>query len=201
MSAAETIEIELPPYERSRDDQAWARWLARSADALLLMPAVFIAFAALGVAIELGYAPIVIYEWLDHRIAGAAIELVATLLFFCLWEPLFLSSAGTTPGKWIMGIRVRRNEGEKLSFFQALNRFCRVWFVGMGAGVPLLSLILMLMARAKFAADGVTAWDQSLDVRVEHRRRHPVVWVLVIVVVFGLTLASRIFAGMAEQGY
>jgi uncharacterized RDD family membrane protein YckC len=187
-------------FERSRADQAWARWLARSADALMLTPFVFIAFAVLGVLIEIGRAPAVILSWFESPLLAGVLELGVMFLLFALWEPLFLSNTGTTPGKWLMGMRIRRTHGEKLSFARALGRFVRVWFIGMGAGVPLLSLITMLMARAKLAADGVTGWDERLDSTVHHRKRHPLVWTLVIVLVVGLGLGLRLLNRLSAEG-
>lgn len=192
--AADDIVI---PFERTRDDQAWARWLARSADALMLAPFVFVAFAVLGGLIEIGRAPVEILEWMENPVLSTLIEVGAMLVLFALWEPLFISNTGTTPGKFILGIRVRRNDDTKLSFPRALSRFLRVWFIGMGASIPLLTLILMLMSRAKLTADGVTGWDEALDVKVEHRKRHPLIWVLVIVVVIGVNVALRILNQMA----
>lgn len=192
--AADDIVI---PFERTRDDQAWARWLARSADALMLAPFVFVVFAVLGGLIEIGRAPVEILDWMENPVLSTLIEVGAMLVLFALWEPLFISNTGTTPGKFILGIRVRRNDDSKLSFPRALSRFLRVWFIGMGASIPLLTLILMLMSRAKLTADGVTGWDEALDVKVEHRKRHPIIWVLVIVVVIGVNLALRILNQMA----
>jgi len=185
-------------FERTREDQAWARWLARSADRLLLMPFVFVAFFALGLLIELERAPAVILDWLEQPILAVVIETLIVFVLFALWEPLFLSNTGTTPGKWLMGVRVRSKSGEKLSLLRALDRFVRVWFVGMGAGIPVLIVILTLMARARLVGDGVTAWDESLDCEVQHTKRHPLVWALVIILVIaaniGLVLLSRLGA-------
>ena len=196
---ADTTDLEIE-FDRSREDQAWARWLARSADALLLTPFVFVLFLALGVLIELGRAPAFLLQWAEHPILSSALELVVIFVLFTLWEPLFLSNAGTTPGKWLMGLRVRRKNGEKLSFPRALARFVSVWFVGMGAGIPVLSLILMLMARGKLTSDGATGWDEQLDTVVQHRKRHPLVWVLMIVFVVGIGAGLRILNRVLEQG-
>jgi len=192
---AETADI-VVEYERSREDQAWARWLARGADGLLLTPIIVLLFALLGVAVELGRAPAVILEWSENPITARVMEIVAAFFLFALWEPLFLSNTGTTPGKWIMGISVRTADGKKLSLVRALGRFLTVWFVGLGAGIPLLSLITMLMARAKLVSDGKTGWDERLDCEVQHKKRHPLVWLLVIVFVLGLNAAFAVWSRM-----
>src|SRR5690349_5823038 len=131
------------PFERERENQAWARWLARAVDSVLLSPFVFLAFAFVGVAIEFGRLPAEIYTWLETPILALVIETAFSFILFCLWEPLFLSNTGTTPGKWIMGVGVRRADGRKPGFFGALGRFIWVWTGGLGFGIPLVALILM----------------------------------------------------------
>lgn len=191
MTAADTIES--IPFERSRENQAWARWIARSADGLLIAPVVLIFFAGWGLAVELGRVPYDSLAWLDNPVGAVIGEMIAFFAFMLLWDPLFTSNTGTTPGKWIMGIGVRRNSGERLSLLRAIDRFIRVWFVGMAAGVPILTIIFMVIARGRLVTEGVTVWDEKLDCAVTHKRRHPALWLLVIVLVFGITFSLRVW--------
>ena len=197
----DTVNIELPPYERSRDDQAWARWLARLVDTILVQPFVFIAFFAWGVAVELGRLPPESLGWFDDPLLSTTIELIFVFVVLALWEPLFLSNNATTPGKYIMGVRVVRTNGEKLSWWRALQRLLQVWIIGMGLRIPLLGFILMLIARAKLESEGVTGWAQNLDCRVEHRKRHPLIWWLVAILVIGINIAFAVFTRMSNEGF
>lgn len=61
------------------------------------------------------------------------------------------------------------------------------------------TLIMMLISRAKLVSDGATAWDEQLDCRVEHRKRHPALWALVIVVVLSLNFGIAILARLADR--
>lgn len=185
-----------PEFERTRSNQAWARWLARGLDVVLLMPATFLLFMGLGVAAELGYLPREIMTWAQDPILVRVMELAAAFLLFCLWEPLFLANAGTTPGKWLMGIRVRGADGGKLSYPRALWRFVQVWVVGLAAGIPLLVLATMLMARARLQSDGSTSWDESVGAQVTHSKRHPALWALLIVSVFAVNITVAVLARM-----
>jgi uncharacterized RDD family membrane protein YckC len=194
MSAA--IVEEVAPYGRSRDDQAWARWLARLLDATLLMPVSFLLFAGLGLAVELGRLPYEFIAWNESPIATGIVDIVMSFALFALWEPLFLSNTSTTPGKWVMGVRVLRADGGQIDFFTAYRRFIWVYIIGFGLRIPLVALICMLIARAKLVGDGVTAWDQGLNLQVTHRKRHPAVWVAVIVLVFGVSLGLTILSRM-----
>jgi hypothetical protein len=56
----------------------------------------------------------------------------------------------------------------------------------------------MLIARAKLTADGVTAWDERLGSVVEHRKRHPALWTVVLIVVIGSNIALRILEQMPQ---
>ena len=81
------------------------------------------------------------------------------LLTFVEWgiwlpiEALLLSRWGTTPGKWIMGIRVEHEDGRKLSFVEAIDRTWLVFVKGMGANIPIYS-IYRLWKSYKAARDG-----------------------------------------------
>jgi uncharacterized RDD family membrane protein YckC len=194
MSAAALDDV--IPFERSRQDQAWARWLARGVDSVLILPIVLLVFIAIGIAVELERLPPEFLDWTANPIMSTVGELVITWVLFMLWEPLFMSNTGTTPGKWIMGVGVLREDGAKLGFFTALGRFFWVWAVGLGLYIPLVALICMLIARSKLIADGATAWDQGLKLQVTHKKRHPLVWFLVIVVVMCINVGVAILSRM-----
>ena len=62
---------------------------------------------------------------------------LGTMLF---GEPLFLSRWGTTAGKWLLGLRVERRDGGRLTYGAALDRTFSVIIDGMGLEIPLYSL-------------------------------------------------------------
>ena len=61
-----------------------------------------------------------------------------TLTF--LFEPLLLHLWGTTPGKWVFGLSVRDEDGQKLTLRTALARTLGVFVHGMGGGIPFYDL-------------------------------------------------------------
>ena len=61
----------------------------------------------------------------------------ATML---LVEPILLHFWGWTPGKWLLGLRLRDGAGEKLSWSAALSRTLGVFIRGYGYGIPIYSL-------------------------------------------------------------
>ena len=88
-----------------------------------------------------------------------------------LWvfvEAFLLSSVGTTPGKWLLRVSVRDQNHHKLSFSEGLNRSFSVWWLGMGAGFPIISFITMIIAAVKLNNTGKTSWDRRGEYRVFH---------------------------------
>jgi hypothetical protein len=90
-----------------------------------------------------------------------------------LWiliESSFLSSWGTTFGKWLLGIKVRNHEGGKLTYFTALKRSTLVWFKGLGMGLPIVTLFTLISAYITLTEKGITTWDQDCHLIVTHQK-------------------------------
>lgn len=58
------------------------------------------------------------------------------LLLMLLLEPLLLHLWGTTPGKFLFGMKLRSSEGEKLSLSDAFFRTWKALFWGLGLNIP-----------------------------------------------------------------
>ncbi len=84
-----------------------------------------------------------------------------------LVEAVILHMFGTTPGKALYSLRVTTADGARLSFSQALSRTARLWVVGMGMGLPILSLLAPIASYFRLTGRGRTWWDESMDLRVE----------------------------------
>jgi len=102
---------------------------------------------------------------------------VALLLFMIVAIPLFvlveasmLSWWGTTPGKALLNVRVRRNDGAKLTYTEAFKRTLNVWVSGEGFGIPVLTLFTRGFACNKLTREGITSWDSGGGIRVAHKR-------------------------------
>lgn len=87
-----------------------------------------------------------------------------------LLEPYFLSSLGTTPGKWLFQVRIRNVNGSHLSFDQAIQRSLRVVVRGLGLGVPMIAIPLMIYQYRRLKSKGRTSWDEHLNVLSSHRK-------------------------------
>lgn len=81
---------------------------------------------------------------LANRGSGARLlDILMTLLFTIVLEPLQLTLFGTTLGKWILGLHVWHNDDRKLTFSEALERTKQVLFYGLGFHIPIFEPIRM----------------------------------------------------------
>jgi len=126
-------------------------------------------------------------RFLDSMIAGAALAMIANglgidvanwnnLVFgwiaTVLWIPFeaaFVSSCGTTPGKWLLNIHLSNADRSNLTFGQALGRSIGMFVKGLGLGLPVVSFFTQLAGHSKLTKFGVTPWDRQYGVFVEHR--------------------------------
>ena len=92
------------------------------------------------------------------------------LFGWVLMETCLMSTWGTTPGKWLLKIQVTDATGGKLELAQAFLRSLQVWIRGMGMGIPILSLITLMMSHGRLVQDGSTRWDQLGNFKVVHGR-------------------------------
>lgn len=90
----------------------------------------------------------VLLNWLWVDVAGipmngglwiSIVKGILLLLAILLTESLFLCTLGTTPGKLLLGLRVRDEDGRRLGWSAALERTSTVLFTGEGLHIPVIS--------------------------------------------------------------
>ena len=105
------------------------------------------------------------------------------LLFsWIFFEASLLSTFGTTLGKWLFKIKVRTQPyGEKLSFGNAISRSFSVWLIGLGLGIPIITLITQLVSYSKLKKSGKTSWDEEGGYQVIHDKIGPLQGVATVI--------------------
>jgi hypothetical protein len=109
--------------------------------------------------------------------------LIGFLFMIFIWsfvEAGFLMSWGTTPGKAILGVWVRKTNGHKLTYGEGLSRAFSVWLLGMGAGLPLVMIVTWIVACVKLSNNKVTSWDRRGRIVVHHKN---VNWLRILITV------------------
>ena len=127
------------------------RWLARWLDlGLYGLPWILLRSLALHVpSVENG-----VLSWLEGYLSIA-------LMF--LLEPLLLHYWGWTPGKWLLGLKVRDRAGEKLSLKRAFQRTWRLFGRGYGYQIPIYNLYRMWCSYRACREGEYLEWDQDPD--------------------------------------
>lgn len=83
---------------------------------------------------------------------------------------ILIGLTGGNLGKWLFGVRVLDDMERPMGIIRSLKREARVFFHGLGLGIPVVSLITLIVAYRKLKMNGVTNWDRALDVEVVQRR-------------------------------
>ena len=142
----------------------WRRFFARTVDLSSLGLLILFLFSFL-----FGY---LFPQNVDGLVKALGNPLTAGIILYILWLPVeaaFLAVAGTTPGKWIFGISVLSNTGDKLSYSNALKRASLVWIGGDALGIPIVALFTRLIAYRALTKTGTTFWDSSVGSVVTHK--------------------------------
>jgi hypothetical protein len=88
------------------------------------------------------------------------------------WIPIeacLLHFWGTTPGKFLCKIQVKQGRKETLSWESSFSRSWKVWFRGIGMGIPIVSFVCMFMAFNRLKLLGFVSWDREDNIVVSHQ--------------------------------
>lgn len=90
--------------------------------------------------------------------------LFMALAVWFLAESLLIGLFGTTPGKWLLGLRVRDAHGEVPGIPRAFTRSFWVYARGLGFGLLFVTPFAIFIAGAQTLNKGVAPWDNGLVV-------------------------------------
>jgi len=150
-----------------RSAHPWRRFFARVFDNLLVGSALWLALAVVGYAIAPAFSDQV-FEVLATPLGGL-LDGMLTLVFMIPVSAVLIGLSGGSPGKWIFGVRVSDGSGRPIGFFRALTREAKVWFFGLGAGIPIVTLFTLSSSRSRLEETGKARWDRKTDIVITHR--------------------------------
>jgi hypothetical protein len=168
----------------------WRRYVARMLDnviwgALLLFIAVFVvSFLDPELGFEIG-------TWFEGR-GGQIGGTVLLHLFAILPNALLVGLTGGNLGKWLCGICVLDETDRPIGLLRAVGREVRVFVVGLGLALPIISLITMILSHQTLKRDGATRWDKAMDLRIVHRKKGAAQYIgfaVAIILLVGLILS------------
>ena len=95
---------------------------------------------------------------------------ILMIFVFIFLEPLMLSFWGTTPGKALLNVSINKIGKSDLSYSDCFVRCIKVWFYGMGMGLPLISLATQIVAYNKLNKNKITSWDEEEKFVISHQK-------------------------------
>ena len=156
--------------EMTLNKKAWYRYMARSID--MLVGALFIGLILgllLAILIVFLNGIIVIPEDILDTIPEFLIGVIV-VFFYLIVEASMFSTFKTSLGKKIFGISVTNKNSESIGFTIALKRNFLLWFRGMALSIPLLSILTLVNAHGHYTKNGITTWDEDLEVLVQFKK-------------------------------
>lgn len=135
----------------------WVRYWARMFDLTLFMFLIGIFLAVL--------AP----KLFSNRYVPPVLE-IGSIFLWVFVEALLLSIFGRTPGKWLFKAHLNTISRQPLRYSDAFHRSTKVWWRGMGAGIPFVSLITTVVAYNRLRNKRSTSWDREGHFTVTHER-------------------------------
>lgn len=153
----------------------WVRYWARMFD-------IYIASILAGLVIGIFYPDVLNEDGFDLLLG------MSVIFSWMFIEAVFLSTFGTTPGKWLFKIKLTEANGGGLKFDTALSRSFKVWWRGLGAGFPLISLVTLSVAYGKLTKNSITSWDSDCRVAVAHDRIGTLRVIIALTFFFGFLL-------------
>lgn len=88
----------------------------------------------------------------------AVLQIISILV-----EPILLHFTGTTVGKWIFGFYLTDIDGRHLSYRAAFWRTVKVYFLGMGFGIPFLNLYRLYKSYVSVKEGWKAPWDDEVE--------------------------------------
>jgi hypothetical protein len=146
----------------------WRRYFARAVDNF---------FWAMLIVLILGIAVAVYDPQMAEKMdglfegpGGRVADLIATLIICLIPNAIMIGLTGGNLGKGLFGICVLDREDRPIGLWLSFKRECRVLVFGLGLGIPIVSLVTLIIAYQKLKKDGLTSWDQAMNLKVVHRK-------------------------------
>lgn len=172
----------------------WRRFWARVLDYwLLIFPVGFLTGMVMGsISVEL-------LLWLQKPMSNLIVNWCLSPLVMPL-EGLIYGWLGTTPGKWLLGVQLLTVNGQHPTRGQYLRRQIDVYIFGLGAWLPLVSLLTTLYQYGKVRDGQAAGYDQG-KFEVRATRLSLVRLVCTVLILVGMMAVNGYFKQEARESH
>lgn len=167
----------------------WRRFFARSLDCFIYSVS-WAVFLSLVFKVNMG-----------ARSTGEnLLDSIVAILLLIFIEPVMLAWFGTTPGKWLLGLRVTNNDDRRLTYNKALSRTWTVFWRGMGLDLPIYNLVRQWKSYNACDAGETLDWEYDSTVTLKDEKGwRTATYVGTLVVVLFVLVLSFFAAGMPKN--
>lgn len=165
-STEQTNQTKLDSLTTIEDDQTepviagrWKRYFARMFDVWL--ETMVVGLCVFFVAFQFEYFPQWVQEPSSELILGPLFMLLILIL-----DTLIYAKFGNTPGKALLGIKVKTIENMPLSRQQYFRRNNAVYIFGFALGLPIFNLFSMAYQHGRLGKKKATNYDENLKFKV-----------------------------------
>lgn len=117
-----------------------------------------------------------------------------------LIEPLLLAFLGTTPGKWILGLRVEDLDERYLSYTEALSRTWTIFRRGFGFNIPIYNIYRQWKSYQACKEGEPLEWEnESTLILSDTKHWRTAVYIVVSATVFVGLVIGLLFGGMPKH--
>lgn len=148
--------IDVTPKVRS----PWRRFLARSFD-----------FTLYGIFLMVIQAFVFNINVATRTSGGNILDTFIIYFLMVLIEPFLLAAFGTTPGKWLLGLYITDEAGEKISYSDALSRILTILWRGYGLNIPIYSLVRQWKSYKDCAAGETLDWEVDSIIHLKDEKK------------------------------
>lgn len=129
----------------------WQRFFARLLDAQIYRSLWVLILPALG------------FNMLKSSRGGVLFLELLTLGTMFLLEPLLLSRFGTTPGKWLFGLRVTSPDGRRLTYAEGRERIAYLFWYGIRLNLPFFRLYRLYVSYTDEQQEKELPWEDRSE--------------------------------------
>ena len=129
----------------------WQRFFARLLDAQIYRSLWVLILPALG------------FNMLKSSRGGVLFLELLTLGTMFLLEPLLLSRFGTTPGKWLFGLRVTSPDGRRLTYAEGRERTAYLFWYGIRLNLPFFRLYRLYVSYTDEQQEKELPWEDRSE--------------------------------------
>lgn len=167
----------------------WRRYFARMFDLTVfgLIGWVLVGYAWYSIA------PLQADNFLNQL--NPTVDAILTICLGSLVSGLVLGFVGTTPGKSIFGVRVKTLKGKSIGVANGIARDFTIFIKGLGLGIPLISLITLVLSYRHLKEHKVMSWDAG-QFTVTYKRNNgaqiamTIAGIILYIVIIGLVVAT-----------